>query len=105
MPRRPEFWASPPGPIPILAANNGGAGPGKQPGPLKCERQPGERLLPRGEHLPAPPCAAGEDVTIARLRYGGGGDWYCDPGSLANWLAEFERRNLSHVVSQIFLHH
>lgn len=33
-----------------------------------------------------------EAVTIARLRYGGGGDWYCDPGSLANWLATFERR-------------
>ncbi|MBC8426825.1 DUF4159 domain-containing protein [bacterium] len=41
----------------------------------------------------APLCAADDEgVTIARLRYGGGGDWYCDPGSLANWLAEFERR-------------
>jgi len=41
----------------------------------------------------APLCAAADEgVTIARLRYGGGGDWYCDPGSLANWLAEFERR-------------
>ena len=36
--------------------------------------------------------AATDGVTIARLRYGGGGDWYCDPGSLTNWLAEFGRR-------------
>jgi hypothetical protein len=31
-------------------------------------------------------------VTIARLRYPGGGDWYCDPSSLANWLREFQQR-------------
>ena len=42
--------------------------------------------------LPASPASADAEVTIARLRYGGGGDWYCDPGSLANWLAEFGRR-------------
>jgi hypothetical protein len=42
--------------------------------------------------LPAAAAAAEQDVTIARLRYGGGGDWYCDPGSLSNWLAEFARR-------------
>lgn len=35
--------------------------------------------------------AAGE-IRIGRLHYGGGGDWYADPSSLPNWLAEFERR-------------
>ena len=31
-------------------------------------------------------------VTVARLKYGGGGDWYSDPSSLPNFLEEFERR-------------
>jgi hypothetical protein len=31
-------------------------------------------------------------VRIARVRYGGGGDWYADPSSIPNWLREFERR-------------
>lgn len=31
-------------------------------------------------------------VRVARLKYGGGGDWYADPSSIPNWLAEFERR-------------
>ncbi len=31
-------------------------------------------------------------IRIARVRYGGGGDWYSDPSSLANLLEEFERR-------------
>jgi hypothetical protein len=31
------------------------------------------------------------DVTIARLRYDGG-DWYCDPSALGNWLTLFEQR-------------
>jgi hypothetical protein len=30
-------------------------------------------------------------VTIARFQYDGG-DWYCDPGSLDNWLVELENR-------------
>lgn len=30
-------------------------------------------------------------VTIARLQYNGG-DWYCDPGSLDNWLIELQNR-------------
>ena len=34
----------------------------------------------------------GARVGIARLQYGGGGDWYCDPGSLSNWLELFEAR-------------
>jgi len=31
-------------------------------------------------------------VRIARLKYGGGGDWYSNPSSIPNWLREFERR-------------
>ena len=31
-------------------------------------------------------------VRIARLKYGGGGDWYSNPSSLPNWLREFEKR-------------
>ncbi len=31
-------------------------------------------------------------VRVARLKYGGGGDWYADPSSIPNWLSEFERR-------------
>jgi hypothetical protein len=48
--------------------------------------------------LPAVPTPAvartGDDdeVRITRLRYPGGGDWYCDPSSLPNWLREFGRR-------------
>ena len=30
------------------------------------------------------------DFTIARLHYGGGGDWYCDPSSLPNLLEYLE---------------
>lgn len=40
--------------------------------------------------LLALPAAA--EIEIGRLHYGGGGDWYGDPSSLPNWLAEFERR-------------
>ncbi len=32
------------------------------------------------------------EVTIARLHYNGGGDWYCDPSSLPNWLELFQTR-------------
>lgn len=31
-------------------------------------------------------------VRIARVKYGGGGDWYADPSSIPNWLKEFEKR-------------
>ncbi len=41
---------------------------------------------------PLPGRSGPGEITIARLHYGGGGDWYCDPSSLPNWLEEFERR-------------
>ncbi len=31
-------------------------------------------------------------LQIARLHYQGGGDWYCDPSSLPNWLELFSAR-------------
>ncbi|MGD9547187.1 MAG: DUF4159 domain-containing protein [Candidatus Krumholzibacteriia bacterium] len=33
-----------------------------------------------------------DQVRIARLQYDGGGDWYCDPSSLPNWLEIFSLR-------------
>ncbi len=33
-----------------------------------------------------------QDLRIARLHYGGGGDWYCNPSSLPNLLREFRQR-------------
>jgi hypothetical protein len=40
------------------------------------------------------PVSGREDlkITVGRLKYGGGGDWYSDPSSLPNLLREFERR-------------
>jgi len=35
--------------------------------------------------------SAATPVTVARLQYAGG-DWYCDPSSLPNWLREFAAR-------------
>lgn len=32
------------------------------------------------------------DFTIGRLKYGGGGDWYCDPSSLPNLLKTVNER-------------
>ncbi len=31
-------------------------------------------------------------ISVARVKYGGGGDWYSDPSSLPNLLREFEKR-------------
>jgi hypothetical protein len=36
-------------------------------------------------------------VRVARVKYGGGGDWYSDPSSIPNWLREFERRTGIHT--------
>ena len=29
----------------------------------------------------------GQEFSIARINYGGGGDWYCDPSSIPNLLS------------------
>jgi hypothetical protein len=39
-------------------------------------------------------------VRVARVKYGGGGDWYNNPSSIPNWLAEFERRTGVRTVRQ-----
>ncbi|MBN1825134.1 MAG: DUF4159 domain-containing protein [Candidatus Eisenbacteria bacterium] len=48
--------------------------------------------------LAAAPCALGDardeeaGFTVARIRYGGGGDWYSDPTSLPNLLSGLRER-------------
>jgi hypothetical protein len=58
--------------------------------PAPSEAAPGERAAPSGEAharvgTPAPGTNAGI-LTVGRLRYGGGGDWYANPSSLPNLL-------------------
>ncbi|MEO0123311.1 MAG: DUF4159 domain-containing protein [candidate division WOR-3 bacterium] len=44
------------------------------------------------------------DFTIARLKYGGGGDWYCDPSSLPNLLkAITERTNIRAAPKEVVI--
>lgn len=58
----------------------------------------GGPLLPSGiapvayAQMPAGDPSEEYGVRVARVKYGGGGDWYADPSSIPNWLAEFERR-------------
>ena len=53
--------------------------------------------------MPAGDPADEYGITIARVKYGGGGDWYADPSSLPNWLEEFQRRTgvLTHQEEKI----
>lgn len=46
-------------------------------------------LVPHWLALPPP---AADSITIARLRYDGGGDWYSDPSSLPNLLETIRQR-------------
>ncbi len=48
--------------------------------------------LAHAAEAPAAPVEPPGLVQVARLQYGGGGDWYCNPTSLPNWLAQFEAR-------------
>lgn len=51
-------------------------------------------LAPPGARAQVPAASAESDpgrVTIARLHYGGGGDWYANPSSLPNLLARIAR--------------
>jgi len=59
----------------------------------------GQQVVPPGgyhveDHLKREQSKILDDlrVRVARVRYGGGGDWYSDPSSLPNLLREFERR-------------
>jgi len=42
---------------------------------------------------------AGDTFTIAKLKYGGGGDWYSNPSSLSN-LLEYVRNNTSILTEE-----
>jgi hypothetical protein len=48
--------------------------------------------------VPPPLAAPSVELTIARLHYGGGGDWYCDPSSLPN-LLDYLGRTLGIAVA------
>lgn len=41
---------------------------------------------------PAPEAVPADSITVARLRYEGGGDWYANPSSLPNLLAAVRER-------------
>jgi hypothetical protein len=61
-------------------------------GPLE---DPGERAAPvsdPGIRAPAPADTLDPPLTVARLRYGGGGDWYANPSSLPNLLEAIRER-------------
>jgi|WetSurMetagenome_2_1015567.scaffolds.fasta_scaffold01995_9 hypothetical protein len=56
-------------------------------------------VMPPGKYKPVDPAELERErlvdmsrAHIARIRYGGGGDWYGDPSSIPNLLHEFEAR-------------
>lgn len=56
-------------------------------------------VIPPGGYKPVDPAEREREklvdasrVHVARIRYGGGGDWYSDPSSIPNLLREFEAR-------------
>ena len=40
----------------------------------------------------------GQEFSIARVNYGGGGDWYCDPSSIPNILSYLTKKTLIKVA-------
>lgn len=46
------------------------------------------------------PAPVGAELTIARLEYGGGGDWYANPSALPNLLSFIQARTGLPVVSR-----
>jgi hypothetical protein len=52
----------------------------------------GALVVPAVADIPAGNPADEYGVRIARVKYGGGGDWYSDPSSIPNWLREFQKR-------------
>lgn len=51
----------------------------------------------------AVPCGANAecDLTIARLKYGGGGDWYANPSSLPNLLRALQRQTTLKICDSV----
>jgi len=50
--------------------------------------------------LAAPPAAAQPSLTIGRLHYDGGGDWYANPSSLPNLLSAVRTRTTLRVANE-----
>ena len=78
-----------------LAVLLAGSLAGALAGGAAAQQDPVDEVLP-GREPARPPLGearvpAGQ-VGIARLHYGGGGDWYADPSSLPNLLREFSLR-------------
>ena len=48
-------------------------------------------ILSAGATQP-PAATAADSITVARLQYDGGGDWYANPSSLPNLLAAIRER-------------
>ncbi|HET9004345.1 MAG TPA: DUF4159 domain-containing protein, partial [Gemmatimonadaceae bacterium] len=46
------------------------------------------------------PAATRPTLTIARLQYDGGGDWYANPSSIPNLLAAIAERTTLHVAKE-----
>ena len=57
-------------------------------------------LLTLGMSLAATGAARAPVLTIARLQYDGGGDWYANPSSLPNLLAAIAARTTFHVAAE-----
>ena len=49
-------------------------------------------LLAAGMAVAVPPVTTADSITIARLQYDGGGDWYANPSSLPNLLEAVRER-------------
>jgi hypothetical protein len=56
------------------------------------ELSPGASRSRALAQMPAGDPAEEFGIRVARVKYGGGGDWYADPSSIPNWMKEFERR-------------
>ena len=51
-------------------------------------------------HPPDPPSPTARSLTIGRLHYDGGGDWYAGPSSLPNMLAAIRQRTTLQVAER-----
>jgi hypothetical protein len=89
-----------PGVLALIAAGIG-ADPGADPGAPARTSSPVERIERTALVAPIPPRAPADAaerqahvprLTIARLQYDGGGDWYANPSSLPNLLAAIAER-------------
>lgn len=77
----------------LLLVCGSGAPPASAQTPVPEQPGPGAtRLPPLAQSTPRPTGPEEAELRIARLKYGGGGDWYCNPSSIPNWLDDFASR-------------